>query len=288
MANPIALLRQKKLNAKETKSKKVDEIAELAKKANVIAVADLRNLPDRYLQSLRKNLRGNGVLIVAKNTIISRALKKANKAPELADKMTGPTAIIFTVLDPFKLYKIIHQSRGKAAAKPGQIAPFDIIVPKGETSLPPGPVLTELKQAGIQAQIAAGKVVIGKDSTVAKAGDKIGGMQAKALQKLGIEPFEVGMELVAAWENGTTYSKAVLYIDEAAFMRQLQTAAAGAFGLTMEIAYPTPMNIKLLIGKAVMEGKALALDANIYEKEVIDLILAKANAHAGALQAKTG
>jgi len=288
MANVIALLGKQKQHAKEGKAKEVSELAELAKKASVIAIADLRNLPDRHLQSLRKKLRGKGVVIVAKNSLISRALKQAGKAPDLIGELKGPSAVIFAEIDPFKLYKIVRQSRGKAAAKPGQIAPFDIIVPKGETALTPGPVLTELKQAGIQAAIAGGKVVINRDSTVVKSGEKIGDMQAKALQKLGVEPFEVGMELVAAWEAGTLYPKAVLHIDEAEFMLQLRTAAAGAFGLAMEIAYPTPMNIKLLIGKASLEAKALALDANIYDKGVIDLILAKANAQAGALKAKTG
>jgi large subunit ribosomal protein L10 len=233
-------------------------------------------------------LRGSATIIVTKNTLLQRALKQAGKASELMENINMPVAVIFTAMDPFKLYKIIRQSRGKAAAKPGQIAPFDIVVPKGETSLAPGPVLTELKQAGIQAQIAAGKVVIGKDSVVAKAGERITPIQAKALQKLGIEPFDVGVELVAAWEDGMIYPKAVLHIDEAAFMQRLQTAASMAFNLSFNAAYPTKANIKLLLGKAVLEGRALALEANIYEKDSIGLILAKASAQASALKAKIG
>lgn len=284
----LALLNKKRLNAKEAKGKRAAAISALAKKAGVIAVASLRNLPDKHLQAIRKKLRGKATVEVAKNSVLVRALKGAGKATDLVEKIEGPTAVIFTDMDPFKLYKIIFQGRGKAAAKPGQIAPFDIIVPKGETAFPPGPVLTELKLAGINAQIAAGKVVIGKDSTVVKSGEKIGDVQAKALAKLGVEPFDVGMEVVAAWEGGTVYPGAVLHIDETEFMSKLMGAANNAFNLTFEIAYPTKANITLLIGKAVMEGKALAVEAGICEKDTIGLILAKANAQAGALLAKTG
>jgi large subunit ribosomal protein L10 len=204
------------------------------------------------------------------------------------DKIAGPTVVIFTDIDPFKLYKEIYKARGKAAAKPGQIAPFDIVVPKGETAFPPGPVLTELKSAGIQAQIQGGKVVIGRDSTVVKSGEKIGPNQAKALAKLGVEPFEVGMDLSAAWETGVVYPKQVLFIDEAVFMGKLASSASNAFALTYAIAYPTRDNIGMLLGKAARESRSLAVEANIYEKDVIGMILAKANAQAGALKAKTG
>lgn len=286
MLMQIQFLTQKKIDAKAVKAQKVSELAKLAKGAKVIAIADLRNLPDKHLQSLRKKLRGRAVIAVAKNSLIERALQQAGKATDSMKGITGPTAIIFTDMDPFKLFKLIKESRGKAAAKPGQLAPFDIIVPAGETALPPGPVLTELKQAGLQAQIQAGKVVISKPSTVAKAGEKISDMAAKALQKLGVEPFEVGMELVSAWEAGTIYPRTVLDVDETAFMANLQGAGRNALALSVSIAYPTRASMPLLIGKAARNAKALALGANIYEKDVIDLILARANAQASALMAK--
>ena len=274
---------QRKLDTRSTKAKTVVEIAKLAKGVKTIAIADLRNLPDRQLQSMRKRLRGKATIVVAKNTLIERGLKEAKVATELVPQMNGPAAVIFTDMDPFKLSKLIRQGRGKAAAKPGQIAPFDIIVPAGETALPPGPVLTELKQAGVQAAIQGGKVVISKDSTVAKAGEKISLSAAKALQKLGVEPFEVGVSLAAAWEKGTIYSGIVLDIDEKVFMGKLSLATMSALNLAVGAAYPTKMSIRLLIGKAVRESKAVAVKANIYDKDNIGTILAKAQAQADVL-----
>jgi large subunit ribosomal protein L10 len=44
--------------------------------------------------------------------------------------MEGQPALIFTDMNPFKLYKILEDSKTQAPAKAGNIAPSDIVVPK--------------------------------------------------------------------------------------------------------------------------------------------------------------
>jgi len=266
----------------------VSNLAEKIKKFKVIAVADIRNYPDRHLQAVRRKLRGSAELVVAKNSLIKRALEQAGKEPELTNIMTGPTALVMTDMNPFQLYKFVKQSKGKAAAKPGQLAPYEIVIPAGETSLPPGPVLSELKQGGVNAQIKGGKVVIATDSVVAKAGQKITDAAAKALQKLGIEPFEVMFNILAASEGGVIYKKDVLDVDEDKLLADIGRCASEALNLSFNIAYPTKQNIILLLQKAHRDSRSLALNAEIYEKDVIDLILAKANAQASALKSRVG
>jgi large subunit ribosomal protein L10 len=275
-------------NSLKQKQEFVLNLAEKIKKFKVIAVADLHNYPDRQLQAIRKKLRGKAEMIIAKNSLISRAFEKAGKGIELTSAMTGPTALILTDMNPFQLYRLVKQGKGKAAAKPGQIAPYDIVIPAGETSLPPGPVLSELKQGGVNAQIKGGKVVIATDSVVAKAGQKISDAAAKALQKLGIEPFDVMLNICAAWENKLVYKKDVLDVDEEKLMKDLRRGASEALNLSFAAAYPTRQNINQLLQKAHLNSRSLALNANIYEKDVIDAILAKANAHAHALKSKVG
>ncbi|NYZ79462.1 50S ribosomal protein L10 [Candidatus Micrarchaeota archaeon] len=279
-----------KMSEESLKQKKefVSSLAERIKKFKVIAVADIRNYPDKHLQALRKKLRGKADMIVAKNSLIQRALEKAGKGTELASAMTGPTALILTDMNPFQLYRLVKQGKGKAAAKPGQIAPYDIIIPAGETSLPPGPVLSELKQGGVNAQIKGGKVFIATDSVVAKAGQKITDAASKALQKLGIEPFEIMLNIHAAWEDRLVYKKDVLDVDEEKFLADLRKGASEALNLSMSASYPTKENIKLMLQKAYLNSKSLAVNAEIYEKDVIDVILAKANMQAGALKTKIG
>jgi large subunit ribosomal protein L10 len=266
----------------------VSSLAERIKKFRVIAVADIRNYPDRHLQAIRKKLRGKAEMIVAKNSLISRALEKAGKGAELSSILTGPTALILTDMNPFQLHRLVKQSKGKAAAKPGQVAPYDIVVPAGETSLPPGPVLSELKQGGVNAQIKGGKVVIATDSVVAKAGQKITDAASKALQKLGVEPFDVMLNILAAWEDRLVYKKDVLDVDEQKLLDDLRRGASEALNLSLSASYPTKQNIQLMLQKAFINSRSLALNANIYEKEVIDVILAKANAQANALKNKVG
>lgn len=264
----------------------VSKLADKIKKFKVIAVADIRNYPDKHLQAVRKKLRGKAEMIVAKNSLISRALEKAGKGTELTSEMKGPTALILTDMNPFQLYRLVKQGKGKAAAKPGQVAPYDIVVPAGETSLPPGPVLSELKNGGVNAQIKAGKVVIATDSVVAKAGQKITDAAAKALQKLGVEPFEVMLNIHTAWEDKLVYKKDVLDVDEEKLLNDIRKGAAEAINLSMSASYPTKQNMQLMLQKAYLNSKSLALNANIYDKDVIDAILAKANAQASALKSK--
>jgi large subunit ribosomal protein L10 len=279
-----------KMSEESLKQKKefVSSLAEKIKKFKVIAVADIRNYPDKHLQAVRKKLRGKAEMIVAKNSLIERALEKAGKGTELVKDMTGPTALILTDMNPFQLYRLVKQGKGKAAAKPGQIAPYDMVIPAGETSLPPGPVLSELKLGGVNAQIKGGKVVIATDSVVAKAGQKITDAASKALQKLGIEPFEVMLNIRAAWEDKLVYKKDVLDVDEEKFLSDLRKGAAEALNLSMSASYPTKENIRLMLQKAYLSSKSLAVNAEIYDKDIIDVILAKANMQANALKTKVG
>ena len=262
--------------AVKRKQEIASELAKLIRKYKTIAVVDLTGLPDRQFSSIRKKLRGKAEFKVAKNTVIRRAFDKAKVAGELVSKVNAPSALIFTDMNPFELFSFVKKNKGKAAAKPGQIAPFDIIVPAGETTLPPGPELSELKSAKIDARIQGGKVVVGKDSLVAKKGEKIGELVAKGMQKLDIKPFEVGMNVVAAFEEGMLYLRDVLDIDEKKMEAQFAQGYRNALNLSTEIAYPTVANIEILLVKAVRNARGLAIDANIYEKEVMGEILAKA------------
>jgi len=262
--------------SQELKKEVVSELAKLMKKSKTIGVIDLRNLPDRQFSLIKKKLRGKAEFVVAKNTLIKKAFEKAKVAEGLVSRVNAPSALVFTDLNPFELFRFIKQNKGKAAAKPGQIAPFDLIVPAGETTLPPGPVLSELKSAKIDARIQEGKVVIGKDSLVAKKGEKIGDLVAKGLQKLGIQPFEVGMNLVAAFDGVLIYLREVMDVDEEKLMAELASGYLSALNLSVEVGYPTRQNIEIMLVKAVRNARGLAIEANIYDKEVIDQILAKA------------
>jgi large subunit ribosomal protein L10 len=84
------------------------------------------------------------------------------------------------------------------------------------------------------------------------------------------------------------YGKDVLDVDEQKLLDDLRRGASEALNLSISASYPTRQNIQLMLQKAFLNSRSLALNANIYEKEVIDAILAKANAQANALKTKVG
>ena len=277
----------KKSAARLAKEKQVETLAKEISKYPVVALFSLTNLPARYLQRAKSKLRGQAEFRIAKSAVLERALKKA-KLDTLLEHQKGPYGIILSNADPFKLFKELKRSRGQAYAKPGQTAPVDITIPAGETQFPAGPVLSEFKQAGLDVKIVGGKIHISKDKVIVKKGETISDGVAKILQKLDIKPFDIGVELTHAHRGDTLYASDVLDVDEKAYLDRLIKAFLDARTLSVEVAYPTRDNVKLLITKAHRNARVLAVESSFPEKEVLDQILAKAAAHAKALESKIG
>ena len=120
---------------------------------------------------LRKNFRGELVMLVAKNKISAIALKRAGlqNADEFVSKLTGQNALIFTNMSPFKLYLVLEKSKVNLPARAGDVASDDIVVPAGNTGIPPGPVLSEFKEANVQTRIESGSIYVSRDSVVASS-----------------------------------------------------------------------------------------------------------------------
>lgn len=272
--------------ALEKKKTQVQEIAAKIKGAKLIAIVDVRGLPDRLLQSARKSLRGKASFIVAKATVLRRALEASGKAKEIVPKTNVPAALIVGDMSAYSLFKFFKDSRANVAAKPGQIAPFDIIVHEGETDLPPGPALSELKGAGISAQIKGGKIVVAKDSTVAKTGVKITDAMCKALQKLNVLPFKAGLTMVGGVEEGTYYGAEVLDIDEAKLVSDLQAAVGDAYNMSINVSYFTEDNRQQLLTGAIAQARALCMEAGVYSVGNMEMLLAPALRMQAALEGK--
>ena len=160
------------------------------------------------------------------------------------------------------------------------------MIPAGPTPFAPGPVISELSQNKIAAGVEAGKVVIKKDSLVAKEGDTVSPGLSSILLRLGIQPMEIGLDLVAVYEKGEILTKSVLNIDEDAFMKQVHTAASEAINLAVYAGYTVKDTIELLIAKASREARALSISQDILTSDTTGDILAKAEREMNALKAK--
>jgi len=270
------------------KREEVEQIKELAQEYNLVGLVNIYGIPAKQFQQIRRNLHGTAVVKVARNTLLTHAFNElGGNFVELDKKVNEHTALIFAKGNPFKLFKTLEQNSTKRIAKAGEIAPEDIVVPAGPTSFKPGPIVGELSSAGIPAAIDGGKVKIKETKTVVKAGNPINQKLADALSKLDIKPMPVGLNLIAVNYEGEIYLPDVLSIDDEAYKAKITLAASQAFNLAVNASVMTASTAvtEAQIAKAVREARNLGVEAPIYEKGVIEMIISKAYRQASALKA---
>jgi large subunit ribosomal protein L10 len=274
---------------------KKDLIKELVKdmmENKIVAIVDVHGIPGQQIQSMRAGLRDHATLKMTKNKLLLLALDEASKQKPgldgLKDVVNGQCAMIATNVNPFRLFRQLEATKTPAPAKAGQLAPVDIIVPKGPTPFGPGPIIGTLQKIGIPAAIEGGKIVVKKDTTLVKMGEPIPAPVAAMLPKLNILPMIVGLDLRSAFEDGVVYKRDVLNIPEDYYSTMFATAAYNARALGVAIAFPTKETIVPLIAKAFRDSMGLSISAAIPTRENIEILLAKADSQMLALAAKTG
>lgn len=264
----------------EYKKKIVKDFVKLMEEYPIVGSVNMEGLPTSTLQKMREQLRGKVVLRMTKRRLMKIIFDKVKEKKPGIEKLTehlkGMPALLFTKENPFKLFKTLEKNKTSAPAKAGQEAPKDVVVKAGPTPFAPGPVIGELGSFGIKSGVEGGKIAIKDDKVVAKEGDIIDAKLASILSRLGIKPMEIGLDLVAVWEDGTVYTKSVLRIDETEFMNKLMDSHRYAFNLAFEVGYPTKDNIELMMQKAFKDSKGLALEQNILADAVVELLVEKA------------
>jgi len=262
----------------EWKKEEVNDLKELIKTHSVVGMANLSDIPAPQLQKMRQNLKDTTVIKMSRKTLMSLALNKSEKSniELLGEHMEGQPALIFTDMNPFKLFKILEASKTAAPAKAGSIAPTDIVVPKGDTAFNPGPILGELQKVGIPAKIEKGKIVITKDKVIVAEGEAVPRDVAGILTRLDIQPMEVGIDLVAAYEDETVYTSDLLTIDEDKTLSDIQKAFSQALNLSVNASIYTKEAIPIIIQNAQAKAMNLALNAEILTSKTTDLLLSKA------------
>jgi len=279
---------EKTCKAAPEKKETVKKIKELAKKYPIIGIVNMEGLPASSLLKMKKQLHGKMELVMCRKTLMELALNELDlpQGDELLNNLRGMPALMFTEENPFGLYKTIKKNKTPAPAKAGQEAPFDITIPAGPTPFGPGPIISEFAQLGIPAGVEGGKVAIKKDTTVVKEGEEINAQLAGMLQRLGIEPMEIGLNLHTVYEDGVIYNRKVLDIDEEQFMADLTGAASGALNLAVDIAHATPETVEILLTKATREAREVGLDGGITAPDLIFDVLSRAERQAHSLKSE--
>ncbi len=263
-------------HTKKWKHSEVSRLKQLAKEYPVVGVADLSGFPANLHGQLKVRLAGKAHVTVSKRKIIQRALKEAGVDDSLTKDLKGSTAVLFSKVNPFELFALVKQSSGKVSAKEGQIAPDDIVIPAGDTGLPPGPALSDLKGAGLNVRVQGATIAVMEDKIVTHKGEAITAPVVNVLGKFGIKPIKLRLSLTHVAEKGQLYPASVLDIDETEVFANFVKAEQQAFNLAVNAFVFNDKSTPVIITKAFREAKQVALDANMLTEATVGDILAKA------------
>lgn len=275
----------------EQKQKLVRELVDDINSYPIVGVINLESLPAQQLQVMRALLKNKDIKIsVARKKLLQRAFAESQKKniKQLDESITGMPALLFSADNPFALNALIEKNKSEAPAKAGQIAPKNIVVKAGPTNFAPGPIISELASVGIKTKVDAGKLTIISDTTVAKEGEVISAKLAETLKRLDIRPMEIGLNLVAVWEDGIVFNAKQLHIDKAEYLQNIISAVQWAFNLAMECSYLTTETTELLLQKAFREAKTIGIEQAIVTDETAGEILVRSEREALSVQKEAG
>ena len=228
------------------------------------------NVGSRQMQTIRTSLRGIGVVLMGKNTMMRKAIRGhlENNAhlEKLLPHIKGNVGFVFTKGDLAEVREKLMQSKVRAPARAGAIAPCDVIIPAQNTGL--GPEKTSFFQAlSIPTKISKGTIEIINDVPILKPGDKVGASEATLLNMLNISPFSYGLAISQVYDSGSIFSPEILDIKpedlRAKFLSGVQNLAA----VSLEIGYPTIASAPHSIANGFKNLLAIAATTDVEFKE---------------------
>lgn len=282
-----------RLSPRERKKRMFEEFRKLISEHRYIIFVDAYRLRSSMLQEVRNLQRDMGFRIKGgKKTIFLKAMETLY--PELANKIVddlkGQVLFIFTNRNPIEIALELDKFEVDLPASPGDIAPDDIVIPEGNTGIPPGPIISLFSNFGIPTKIIGGAINVMKDTVVARAGDKISASLANLLSKLGIKPIKskMVMRFAVDLKEGILIRKEHLLPDIEAIKEDLTRTFESAFKVAMKIGYPSKYTVKPLLLKAFMNGRTVSIELGIPTKYTVKDLLVKAYLSAKLLNEKIG
>lgn len=259
----------------------VSDLVDLLNSGDTIAVIDIHGVPAGAMIGMRATLRDNMKIQVAKKRLMKLAWEQVGNESEDLDSLfqgvVQPALVSSSAMNSFEMFSELKKTEAGRAAKPGDIAPHEIVVEKMDTGMPPGPIVGDLNSVGIPAKIMGGSVQIQKRTVILKEGDVFEGEMGMMLSKIGINPIVTGLRLCGTLEGGTVFAPSTLDLDLEQFESDLISYGAGAFNLACNITWFTSQTMPTLIAKASGEALAVALEAAVATADTIPHLIGRAN-----------
>jgi large subunit ribosomal protein LP0 len=267
-----------------------DKLKGLLEEYKSVFIVTVDNVSSQQMHEIRQSLRGEGVVLMGKNTMVRRALRNfVGDNPEyerLLPHVRGNVGFVFTNGDLKETRTKILDNRVAAPARAGALAPADVWVPAGNTGMEPGK--TSFFQAlGVPTKIARGTIEITTDLKLVEAGNKVGASEATLLNLLNISPFTYGMGVAQVYDQGQVFPPEVLDIGEEQLLKTLTSAIATITTISLAINFPTLPSVmhSLLNSYKNVLAVAVATEVTWPEIEQLKDRIANPDAYASAAPA---
>ncbi|EPS96108.1 hypothetical protein FOMPIDRAFT_1025519 [Fomitopsis schrenkii] len=266
------------------------KLKDLVAKYPSIFVVNVDNVGSNQMHQIRVALRGKGIVVMGKNTMVRRALRSIlaeyPQFERLLPHVRGNIGFVFTSSDLKDIRDIITANKVAAPARAGALAPKDVTIPGGNTGMEPGK--TSFFQAlGIPTKIARGTIEIVSDVQVVTAGTRVGPSEATLLNMLNISPFTYGMTVVQIFDNGNVFSPEVLDVSEDELLKRFFSGVTTVAAISLALNYPTLVSVvhSLVNSYKNLIAVSIATDYTFEGSEKIKEVLANPEAFAAAAAA---
>jgi large subunit ribosomal protein LP0 len=228
------------------------------------------NVGSKQMQQIRIGLRGTAVVLMGKNTMMRKAIKghlDNNPALEkILPHVRGNVGFVFTSGELSEVREKLLENKVRAPARPGALAPCDVIIPAQNTGL--GPEKTSFFQAlAIPTKISKGTIEIINDVHILKEGERVGASEATLLNMLNISPFSYGLQVQQVYDSGTIFEPKILDIKPEDLRAKLVAGARNVAAVSLQIGYPTLASVPHSIVNGFKNLLAVAAVTEVTFKE---------------------
>lgn len=269
-----------------------DKLKGLLEEYSSIFIVTVDNVSSQQMHEIRQALRGEGVVLMGKNTMVRRAVKGfITDSPEyerLLPFVKGNVGFVFTNADLKQIRDKILANKVAAPARAGAVAPADVFIPAGNTGMEPGK--TSFFQAlGVPTKIARGTIEITTELKLVEAGSKVGASEATLLNMLNISPFTYGMGISQVYDQGNTFPPSVLDIEESQLLKSFSSAITTIAAISLAANFPTLPSVMHSVVNSYKKVLAVAVETEYSWPEIDELKdrIANPDAYASAGPAAT-
>ncbi|THH16113.1 hypothetical protein EW146_g4474 [Bondarzewia mesenterica] len=222
------------------------KLKELIAKYPSIFIVNVDNVGSNQMHQIRVALRGRGIVLMGKNTMVRRALRSIIAEYPLLERLLphvkGNIGFVFTASELAEIRDVIIANKVAAPARAGAFAPKDVSIPAGNTGMEPGK--TSFFQAlGIPTKIARGTIEIVSDVKVVTGGSRVGPSEATLLNMLNISPFTYGMSVVQIYDQGNVFTPSILDVDAQELIDRFVSGIKTIAAISLALNYPTIVSV---------------------------------------------